>query len=89
MTCPLSFVTKRGSSFGYKRSHILRGRVSIGQFFLGGVIFVYEGCSEDFLNLSFSFSFRYNFLVHWSYNHLVIVNIVFIIDIYIYIYIYI
>ena len=49
-------------------------------------IFVYEGCSEDFLNLFFSFSFRYIFLVHWSCDHLVIANNVFIIDIYIYIY---
>ena len=32
VTCPLSFVTKRGSSFGYESSHVHRGRVSIGDF---------------------------------------------------------
>ena len=32
VTCPLSFVTKWESSFGYKSSHIFRGRVSIGHF---------------------------------------------------------
>ena len=32
VTCPLSFMTKRGSSFGYKSSHVLRERVSIGDF---------------------------------------------------------
>ena len=29
---PLSLVTKRGSSFGYERSHTHRKRVSIGDF---------------------------------------------------------
>ena len=33
MTCPLSFVTKMDSSFGYESSHILRERVSIGDYF--------------------------------------------------------
>ena len=37
MTYLLSFVTKRRSNFGYESSHILRGRVSIGDFLLGGV----------------------------------------------------
>ena len=37
MTCPLSFVTKRESSFRYESSHILRGRVSIGLFDRGSV----------------------------------------------------
>ena len=59
MTYPLSFVTKRGSSFGYKSSHVLRVRVSIGDIFVRGSVFLYEGCSEDFLYLFFSFLFRY------------------------------
>ena len=37
MTCPLSFVTKKGSSFGLESSLVLRGRGSIGHFLLGGV----------------------------------------------------
>ena len=32
VTCPLSFMTKRGSSFGYENNYVLRGRVSIGNF---------------------------------------------------------
>ena len=58
MTYPLSFMTKRGNSFRYESSHVLRGRVSIGDFFfffVRGSVFVYEGCSEDFLYLFFSF----------------------------------
>ena len=27
VTCPLSFVTKRGSSFGYESSHVLGGEL--------------------------------------------------------------
>ena len=47
-------MTKRGSNFGYKSSHVLRGRVSVGDIFVKGSVFVYEGCSEDFLYLFFS-----------------------------------
>ena len=32
VTYPLSFETKRGSSFGYENSHINKGKVSIGDF---------------------------------------------------------
>ena len=32
VTCPLSFVTKRRSSFGFESSLMLRGRISIGYF---------------------------------------------------------
>ena len=49
MTCPLSFVTKRGSSFGFESSLVLKGRVSIGIFLIGGVFIVFKGCSEDFM----------------------------------------
>ena len=59
MTYPLSFMTKRGSSFGYESSHVLRERVSVGDIFVRGSVFVYEGCSENFLYLFFSFYFRY------------------------------
>ena len=37
MTYLLSFVIKRRSNFGYESSHILKGRVIIGDFLLGGV----------------------------------------------------
>ena len=44
---------------------ILRGRVSIGSFLLGGVfVCLIEGCSEDSMYLFFSFFFRYIILVH-------------------------
>ena len=46
-------MTKRKSSFGYESSHVLRGRVSVGDIFVKGIIFVYEGCSEDFLYIFF------------------------------------
>ena len=48
VTCPLLFVTKRRSSFGYESSHVLRGRVSIG-FLLGGVF----ACNSALRNLVF------------------------------------
>ena len=59
VTYPLSFVTKRRNSFWYESSHVLRGRVSVGDIFVKGSVFVYEGCSEDFLYLFFSLLFRY------------------------------
>ena len=52
MTCPLSFMTKRGSSFGDESSHVLRGKVSIGHFVKGSV-YTFEGCSEDLCIFSF------------------------------------
>ena len=39
MTYPLSFGTKRGSSFGFESSLVFRGRFSIGHFFF----FLIEG----------------------------------------------
>ena len=65
MTYPLSFVTKRGSSFRYKSIHVLRGRVSIGDIFVRG--FFFFRCSEDFLYLFFSFYFRYIVLTFYSF----------------------
>ena len=52
-------MTKRGSIFGYESSHVLKGRVSVGDIFVRGSVFVYEGCSKDFLYLFFSLLFRY------------------------------
>ena len=44
MTYHLSFVTKKGSSFRYKSSHVLRGRVGIGHIFVRGSI---DGSGSD------------------------------------------
>ena len=52
-------MTKKGSNFGYESNHVLRGRVSVRDIFVKGSVFVYEGCSEDFLYLFFSLLFRY------------------------------
>ena len=56
---PFVIRDKRGSSFGYESSHVLRERVSIGDIFVRGSVFVYEGCSKNFLYLFFSLHFRY------------------------------
>ena len=45
-------MTKRGSSFGYESSHVLRGGVSIG-LFVRGSAYLFEGCSEYFCIFSF------------------------------------
>ena len=65
VTCLLSFVTKNGSSFGYESSHVIKGRVSIGDFLLRGVSILVEGCSEDFCILFFSIFYRYIVLTLW------------------------
>ena len=65
VTCPLSFVTKKGSSFGYESSHVIRGKLSIGDIFVRGSVFVYKGCSKDFLYLFFSLLFRYIVFTLW------------------------
>ena len=80
MIYPLSFVTKRGSSFGYESSNVLKGRVNIG-YFCQGKCFSFEECSEDLCIFFLFFTFQ----IHCSY--IVIENLVLIIDIYIYIYI--
>ena len=43
---PFVVMTKRGSNFGFGSSLVLKGRVSIGHFLLGGVFIDLEGCSE-------------------------------------------
>ena len=48
MTYPLSFVTKRGSSFGYESSHVLRGRVSIGDIFIRGSVYLLRDVVKTF-----------------------------------------
>ena len=63
---------------------IHRGRVSIGEFVIGGVFMrdvVGIFCICSFLSFLDTLS-----LVHWSCDHLVIANIILIFDIYIYIY---
>ena len=59
MTYPLSFMTKRGNSFRYESSRVLRGRVSIGDFFflLGGAFLFMRDVVRTFC--IFSFLFRY------------------------------
>ena len=42
----------------------LRGRVSFWIIVLGGVLFLFKGCSEDIMYLFFSFLLRYIVLVH-------------------------
>ena len=42
----------------------LKGRVSFWIIVLGGVLFLFEGCSEDIMYLFFSFFLRYIVLVH-------------------------
>ena len=53
MTFPLSFMIKRGSSFGFESSLVLRGRISIGNFFVRGSVYSFEGCSEDLMYFLF------------------------------------
>ena len=48
----------------------LRGRVSFWIIVLGGVLFLFEGCSEDIMYLFLSFLLRYIVLVHEVCDHL-------------------
>ena len=69
-SCPLSLVTKRGSSF-VMRVVYLRERVSIRPFLLGGVLILFEGCSEDNMYLFIFFLFLDTLLLYIrSCNHL-------------------
>ena len=52
MTYPLSFVTKRGSSFGLRVVMYLGGVLAL-DILIRGVSFVFEGCSEDFCTFFF------------------------------------
>ena len=48
---------------------ILRGKVSIGHFFVRGSVVIFKGCSKDYMYL-FLFSILDTFiLVHGSYDH--------------------
>ena len=72
-------MTKRGSSFGYESSHVLRGRVSIGdRYFLLGGVYVFM---RDVVRTFVSFLF-FPFQLHNSY--IVIANLVLIFYVYIY-----
>ena len=42
----------------------LKGRVSFWIIVLGGVLFLFKGCSKNFMYLFFSFFLRYIVLVH-------------------------
>ena len=46
-------MTKRRSSFGYERSHIFRGRVSIGDTFVRGSVFLLRDVVRTFCIFSF------------------------------------
>ena len=52
MTYPLSFVTKRRSSFGLRVVMYLR-KVLAYDILIGGVSFVFKGCSEDLCTFLF------------------------------------
>ena len=53
MTCSLSFVTKRVSNFGYESSHVLRGRISIGDIFVRGSVYLLRDVVRNFCIFSF------------------------------------
>ena len=81
VTCPLSFVAKRGSNFGYKSSHVLRGRVSIEDIFVRGSVFLFM---RDVVRTYCIFSFLYfldTLFLHYDSKPCI--------HLYIYIYIYI
>ena len=48
-------MTKRGSSFGYESSHILRERVSVGDTFVRGNVFFLRDVVRTFCIFSFHF----------------------------------
>ena len=50
---PLSFVTKMESSFGYESSHVIRGRVSVGDTFVRGSVFFLRDVMRTFCIFSF------------------------------------
>ena len=52
MTYPLSFVTKKGSSFRFESSLVLRGRVSM-TFLLEAMFILFEGFNEVYMYFSF------------------------------------
>ena len=55
MTYPLSFMTKRESSFRYESSHILRGKVSVRDIFVRGSVFFLRDVVRTFCIFSFLF----------------------------------
>ena len=55
MTCPLSFMTKRGNSFGFESSLVFRERGIYDFFFDRGSVYSFKGCNENFMYFLFLF----------------------------------
>ena len=72
-------MTKNGSSFGYGSSHVLRGRVSLGDIFVRGSVCTLRDVVRTFCIISFLFVLETLFL-HCDNKPYTFV------DIYIYIY---
>ena len=74
MTYPLSFVTKRGNSFGYESSHAFRVRVSIRDIFVRGGVYLLRDVVRTFCIFSFLYFLDTFFLLCDSkpYIHLYI-----------------
>ena len=62
MTYPLSFMTKRGSSFENGSSHVLRGRVSIGDIFVRRSVYTLRDVVRTFCIFSFLYFLETLFL---------------------------
>ena len=59
-------MTKKGSSFGYESSYVLKGRVSIGDIFVRQSIFVLRDVVRTFYIFSFLFFLDTLFLLYDS-----------------------
>ena len=53
MTCPLSFMTKMGSSFRCESSHVLRRRVSIGDIVIRGSVYFMRDVVRTYVSFLF------------------------------------
>ena len=51
-------MTKRGSSFGYASSHVLWGKVSIGDIFVRGSVYLLRDVVRTFCFFSFLYFLR-------------------------------
>ena len=70
MTCPLSLVTKRGSSFRFFRVVLYLGGELVQDFFFRGSVLV---CSEDFMYFYF-FLYLHKPLICQSYDHFIYIH---------------
>ena len=59
-------MTKKGSSFGYESSYVLKGRVSIGDIFVRQSVFVLRDVVRTFYIFSFLFFLDTLFLLYDS-----------------------